>query len=172
MSEERPWRKAWRALLFIGLGALIGAGLDYLVRSDLSRQELLRQSRREAYVAFLKGEVDFAFAVTGEDREEYARTTAEARKHIALYGSSSTVQALSKFWRSHFEQPPCCGTLGRVGDDAAIYQRMRLDSLARPDPISDADMMLLMFLCKMPTSEEEVVPCPEIPSPEGQEPDA
>jgi hypothetical protein len=135
-----------RDLLFTLLGTILGTGVSYLSGLDQKRLELLRGTQRDAYVAFLTAQ---ASADLGANPDDYAAKTTDARKRIAIYGSSEVVEALAKYWRSHFDRPSCGGGKERVRDDVAIFMSMRRDLTPFWQQVSEADMMMLMYLCQI-----------------------
>jgi hypothetical protein len=136
-----------RNALFVLLGTVVGAGLGYVSGDSLKRLELLRGTQRDAYVEFLQAQANLDL---GKDPQQYAAKTTEARKRIAVYGSKHVVQALAKYWRGHFDQPVCAGSRQKINDDVAIYLNMRDDLVPFWQQVSAADMMLLMYLCRIP----------------------
>ena len=143
-SAKDRQRNAWRALLFTGLGLVIGAGLDFVVRSDLGRREILRQSRREDYVSFIQAD---------KDGNDAGRATAATR--IAMYGSREVAESLASYWRNHFPRRLCPASPEKIKEDVAIYHSMRIESGL--DRLSDDDMMMLLFRCCVTDTDEK---CP------------
>ena len=144
-------KSSWiRALLFTIIGAVLGAGGQYLSSIDQQRLELLREARRDAYVRFLNAQVLWNLA---EDPQKYKKETAEARKKIAIYGNKAVAIALAKYWREHFPEAVCVGPPEKDSDDVAIYQSMRKDIMPRGEDISDSDMMLLVGFCRLPVAK-------------------
>lgn len=123
MSEESLSGRT-KALLFTLLGAILGAVGQYFLTVDQQRLELLRAARRDAYINFLDAEVLWGLRV---DPGEYEKSTAAARKRIAIYGDHEVIEALANYSRMHLKNDVCCGPLQKLKDDAAIYQSMRRD---------------------------------------------
>jgi len=158
MAENKS--KALVAGIFTLIGVILGAGLNYYLTLDSERQKALRDTRRKAYVDFLHSHViwDSAQSATSEkDKQEitkeYYKKTAEARKRIAVYGNKAVVEALANYWRIYFQRRDCSGSHDRVKDDVAIYHSMREDIMPGSEQVSDADMMMLVFLCKTPEKQ-------------------
>jgi hypothetical protein len=134
-------------VIILLIGTILGAGLSYLSGNYLNRLELLRATQRDAYIDFLKAQAGLDL---GKEPVEYAAKTTDARKRIAIYGSSDVVEALANYWRSHFDRPMCGGTKEKIHDDLSIFQNMRKDLVPFWQQVSDADMMMLQYLCRVP----------------------
>jgi hypothetical protein len=144
-------KSSWiTALLFTIAGAVLGAGGQYLSSIDQQRLELLRASRRDAYVQFLNAQV---LSNLAHDPEKYQTETTEARKKIAIYGNKAVAIALAKYWREYFPDLVCGGPPEKDSADVAIYQSMRKDIMPRGEDISDSDMMLLVNFCRLPVAK-------------------
>jgi hypothetical protein len=136
-----------KSIVFTLIGAVLGAVGHYLLTLDQQRLELLRQARRDAYVQFLDAEV---ILTVGQDPDKYRQETASARKRIAIYGNKEVIEALASYWRKYFDRPDCDATPDKLRDDVRIYQSMRSDIMPWLESISDSDMYMLMFLCRIP----------------------
>jgi hypothetical protein len=135
-----------RDVLFILLGTILGAGLSYVSGHDLNRLQFLRGTQRDAYVDFLRAQV---LLDLGKNSAEYATNTVDARKRIAIYGSSDVVEALAKYYRNHANRPDCGREKEKLHDDATIYLNMRQDLVPFWQQVSEADMMMLLFFCRL-----------------------
>jgi hypothetical protein len=151
-------KTALTILCALPLGAILGFVGTYWMATEGKRVEILQESRRDAYIDFLKVQVKKQLDLQNNP-VQFVEDTAVARRKISIYGDKSVVEALAGYWREIFKAPPCCGDLPQLKHDVAIYQSMRTDIMPRREDINDADMMLLQHFCKMPESEAEKRPC-------------
>ena len=145
-------------LCALPLGAMLGFFGNYWTATEGKRLQILQESRRDAYISFLKVQVDKKLDLQ-KNSNQFVDETALARRNISIYGDKSVIEATAQHWREIFKAPVCCGELPQLKHDLAIYQSMRADIIARREDINDADMMLLQHFCKMPEFEAEKKPC-------------
>jgi hypothetical protein len=144
-------------LASLPVGALIGFSGTYWMATEGKRLEILQESRRDAYIHFLKVQVKKQLDLKN-DPVKFVGETEVARRKLSIYGNKAVVEALARHWREIYNAPPCCGKRSQLQHDVAIYQSMRSDILPQEN-INDADMMLLQHLCKMPEPKAEEKPC-------------
>lgn len=160
-EEEKRSGGFLKPIAFAVIGAMLGAFGQYVVTMEGKRLDVLQEARRDAYVEFLN--VTVAEQLDLERNPGlFADGTASARRKVAVYGDKAVIEALARYWREDFKQHipyPCCGEVSRIRDDVAVYQRMRMDVMPWQN-VTDADMMLLLHMCKIPASEAEAKPCP------------
>lgn len=164
------------AALIGALGGLVGGGVttvaDHFFGLEASRQELLQEARRNAYVEWLNVRTLFRHSgklrVVGKHVEadkvfrEFELKGREVMGKIAAYGGQDVVKSVARWYRADGRLRPCTSSsleeeqaLGKEQALAAeinVHQAMRGDLMPKEQPVSDADMSVLLLQCDMPTA--------------------
>jgi hypothetical protein len=158
-----------KTALIGAIGGLVGGALialmGHFLGLEATRQELLQTARRDAYVDWLEirtlsREVD-ELKDRGKSGEtynverNYDREGREAMGKIATYGGQKVVKAIAMWYRASGVLDPCPYSSSQ--DKQALMaeinaqQAMRGDMIPEEDPVSDADIAVLLLQCELPT---------------------
>lgn len=161
-SASQTLISAFVTFLFGLIGVLVGASWQQHYAIQLEQQKDLLELRRKAYSNFFDGQTDLKLLNSGnlpadevnKLQKEYSTRVMNARFHIAVYGSRSTVEALSDFFEK-YSSPPNCSDAVRFSEDTKIYFRMREEHLGGSDGENVAleKMALLIHNCRLSTSQ-------------------
>jgi len=163
-----------KTALIGAIGGLVGGALialmSHFLGLEASRQELLQTARRNAYVLWLEvrtlsrqadklehqGKSDEA----AELKREFHRKGREVMGKIATYGGHKVVEAIAAWYRTHTSLKPCACSSSQAKQtlmaEINAQQAMRGDLMPEEDPISDADMALLLLQCELPTPHIQI----------------
>jgi hypothetical protein len=151
---------AFLTFLFGVTGVLIGGSWQQRYAIQLEQQKDLLELRRKAYSDFFEGQTTLARLntdltglysdETARLHEKYATLVWNARFHIAVYSSRSTVEALSDFYEKYFP-PGDCPDATKFREDTNIYIRMREEHFGNKDEdkVAPEKMTLLIHDCRL-----------------------
>ena len=92
----KDWSTAFVALLPL-LGVVVGAALHYWFSRTAESKKQVEILRRQSYADYLRAVANAAHAQSADARRAAAADAADAKARIAVYGSSSVVDALARF---------------------------------------------------------------------------
>jgi hypothetical protein len=132
----KDWSAVFGALLPL-LGVLVGAALQYWFSRAAESKKQFEVLQRQSYVDYLRAVASAAHAQSPEAHRTAVTNAADAKARIAVYGSSSAVEALAEFEES-----------GPILDNPrSIEYFLRLASAMRPkgdQPKIDALRLVLV----------------------------
>ena len=132
-------------------GVLFGAGLtavaNYYFNLEAGRQELLRETRREAYVEWLN-----VRELAGQS--DYDLKGRQSINQIAIYGSQDVVNLIATWYRTDPRLKFCDDrdpnfNSGQHQAEVNAFQAMRRD-LITDKAVSNSNMSVLIKRCEWP----------------------
>jgi hypothetical protein len=149
------------------VGGVIIAVISYFFNLEASRQALLKEERRNAYVQWLEVRtLDRKLEeLKNEDmhdeavkvKEEYDIRGRVVMGKIATYGEKEVVESVAQWYRADSKLKSC--TYSSEQDKKALlaeinaHQKMRDDLMTRKDSVDDADMAVLLLQCDLPPNQ-------------------
>jgi hypothetical protein len=150
------------------IGVLVGGFLQYLYSGSLETEKQRMQIQISAYADYAKAQA--AWQRAGEENEQSKREAAEndaalkirdAAFRIVVFSPAEVVGALAEFVEQSRDRKECDITRA----DIAVYQILRRQNLqsdyisikrghitgevSNPDPVSDRDVAMALFGCKL-----------------------
>ncbi len=142
----------------------MNTAVDYYFGLEESRQERLQEARRNAYLQWLNVRTlsrqvdelraDGEHVEADKDEREYHRKGRTVMGAIATYGGQNVVESVARLYRTdenlRFCTYSCLQNKKALTAEINAHQAMRGDLLPDENPVSDADMAVLLLQCDLP----------------------